>query len=132
MEAMVKKFHFNNDQNLDIPFIEKRNDFDVNIAGFSYNFLKNQYKLSIYSDLILKDNYTISLDDDKLIIIIAEIREYNKPAYIHNFQRNYSQTDTYERIRSMDIYLPGKDFYLVRHYAIPKKSMLYVILSTLK
>lgn len=128
MEATAKNFIYN-DQNINIPFIKKRSDFNVSISGFSYNFLKNRYKLSIHSDLILKDNYTISLTDDKLIIVVSEIREFIKPSYIHNIQTSYSETNTYERIRSMDIYLPGKNFYIVRHYVIPAKNLLHIVLS---
>ena len=129
MKTMVKKSNYNKYDTY-IPVIKKRNDFNVSITGLSYNYYKNQYKLGIISNLILKDNYTISILEDKLVIVISEIREISKPAHIHNIQWNYPQTRTYERIRSMDIFLPGKNFYLIRHYVIPEKSLLQIVLST--
>jgi hypothetical protein len=129
METMEKKVQ-NNTYNAYVPIIKKRDDFDVNITGMSYNYFKNQYKLGIVSDLIMKDNYTLSLLEDKLVVVVSEIREISKPAHIHNIQWNYPQTRTYERIRSMDIFLPGKNFYLIRHYVIPEKSLLQIVLST--
>ena len=130
METMVRRFVNKNIYDTGLPVLTKRNDFDVNLAGFSYNYLKNQYKLSIYSQLIFKDNYSISLIDNKLIILISEAKEYNKPVYIHNYNWKNSGTETYERIRSLDILLPGDDFYIIRHYMIPEKSILNIILST--
>ncbi len=130
METMVKRYLFSNDHHTSIPVINKRNDLNVNITGFSYNYVKNQYKLSIYSDLFFKDNYSVSLIDNRLMVVISEIKEYNKPSYIHNFNWNTANSQTYERIRSMDVILPGNDFYLIRHYVIPDRKMLHVILST--
>ncbi len=130
MEMLVKRFQNKNNYNPVIPVINKRDDFEVNVTGFSYNYLKNTYKLTLYSDLLYNDNYSISMIDNRLVVIISEIKEYNKPSYTHNIKWNYSDTQAYERIRSVDILMPGNDFYLIRHYVIPNKSLLQVILST--
>ncbi len=130
MEMLVKRFLNKKNYNPVIPVIKKRDDFKVNVTGFSYNYLRNTYKLTLYSDLLYSDNYSISIIDNRLVVIISEIKEYIKPSYVHNVNWNYSDTRLYERIRSIDVLMPGNDFYLIRHYVIPNKSLLHVILST--
>jgi len=132
METMVRTFKDKTLYNTGFPVLQKRDDFDVEITGFIYSYFKNRYKLNIYSKLIFKDNYSLSLIDNKLFVVISEIKQLNKPSYLHNYNWKNSDINSYERIRSMDILLPGDDFYLIRHFVVPDKNTLSIILSTYK
>jgi spore coat polysaccharide biosynthesis predicted glycosyltransferase SpsG len=85
---------------------KKSNTFSLNKeSGFQVytnNIIKNRSQiasnlkydkrraiLSIKSELLVKDNYHISLVNEKLILLISENREISKPIHIHNLKSNF-------------------------------------------
>lgn len=130
MDTLVKKY-ISDKNNLKFPVLNKKDDLNIRINSFDYNYYKNEYILELNSGLIQTDNYTLSLVRNRLIISITEHKQIDRPVYVNNYYLSYPKSSTYERIRSVDVYLPGKDFYLIRQYFIPDKSTLSIILSTI-
>ena len=87
--------------------------------------------ITLFSLLFNEDNFRFFLHENKLVIVITEkVQSARQELPVVDWHRFHGST--YERLRNVSIYLPGDNFYLLRHIVIPEKFLLKVILGQVK
>jgi hypothetical protein len=104
---------------------------EVKIIEYCEDTENGQLVISLYSQLFLESQLKISIRESKIVIIVSEQVGFNKSAttYTSDWQ-TYSQ-QSYVRMRNISLYLPGDNFYLLRHFVVPEKFLLNIILGKL-
>jgi hypothetical protein len=115
------------ENNLNTPFIVKKNDMAVRLIGFQK---MNQYHILQLGMVSLeRDNYRIFLNGHYLTLIVSEHKEISRPVQIHNNQWGLLYHQDYEVMKNVDIWLPGDNFYLIKHYLMPGNEILKIFLG---
>lgn len=106
-------------------------DNDVKIIDFYEDADKAQMVISLYSRLFSDNRQKIYISENKLVIIVSELVRTISPdtVYISDWL-SYSQ-QSYTRFRNISMFLPGDNFYLLRHYFIPESYILNIIIGKL-
>lgn len=104
---------------------------EVKIVDYFEDLLKGQLIISLYSRLFSESQLKISIRDSKVIIIVSELIGFNKSEtmYVSDWQ-SFSQ-QSYVRMRNISLLLPGDNFYLLRHFVVPEKFLLNIIIGKL-
>ncbi len=110
-----------------VPFIIKKNDFDINMVD--YNSDKHYLEISLSYLNLSNDNYRLFLNGHYLTLIVSEVKEAKRPLHLHNMDWNIYRQHNYEVMRSLDVWLPGDNFYLVRHFLVPGNKILKIVLG---
>jgi hypothetical protein len=110
-----------------VPFIIKRNDLEIEMIDFQA--FQQHYLLKLSALKLTDDNYRIFVNGHNLSLIFSEIKEIKRPIYTRNMTWNLNKQQNYEVMKSVDVWLPGNNFYLIKHYLVPEYQMLHVILG---
>jgi len=104
---------------------------EVKIVDYFEDLQKGQLIISLYSQLFSESQLKISIRESKVIIIVSELIGFNKtaPMFVSDWQ-TYGQ-QSYVRMRNISLLLPGDNFYLLRHFVIPEKFLLNIIIGKL-
>lgn len=114
---------------IEYPIVDAKGNLNVELINFRK--LENHYALELEIRNIGTDNYRLFIKGACLSIILSEPRVYSKPLHVHNVNwRIYSQ-QSYDVLKHADIWLPGDNFYLIRHYAYPDDQLLEVIMGNM-
>ena len=132
----MKAIHYNtgsyNNFGLEKLHIESH-DFinEVKIVDYFEDPEKAQLIISLYSQLFAENQQKIYIRENKLVIIVSELVHSINPdtVYISDWQ-SYSQ-QSYTRLRNISLFLPGDNFYLLRHYLIPERFLLNIVIGKL-
>jgi len=111
------------------PTIDKNNDLKIEIVSFR-RFERN-YHLQLSVMHLESDNYQLFLKGTCLTFIISEPWVSARPLHMHNVNWKIYNHQTYEVLKHADIWLPGDNFYLIKHVAYPENQLLEVILGTI-
>ena len=114
------------DQTIKTPFLIKKNDNNIKIIDFQR--IHNNYLLQLCISNISKDNYRIFINGFYLTLILSEAKEIIRPVRVHNMNWSIYNRKSYELLKNIDIWLPGDNFFLIRHYTVPEKELLKIIL----
>ncbi len=109
------------------PFIINRNDLKIKLIKFQK--INRYYLLQLNLTNLTSDNYRIFLKGHYLTLIISEPKEVTKPVHIHNMNWNLYSHQGYELMKSIDIWLPGDNFFLIKHYVVSEDQVLKVYLG---
>jgi len=117
----LEKIHFGN-QETNQP---------VKVVDYSEDPEKGQLIISLYSQLFSNNQLRIFIRDDKIIIVVSEhiYANQSSTAFVSDWQ-SYNPT-SYTRMRNISLMLPGENFYLLRHFVVPEKLLLNIILGQL-
>ena len=110
-----------------IPFLMKKKDTSIKVIDFQK--IHKNYLLQLEMPNISDDNYRIFIKGYYLTLILSEQKEINRPVHIHNMKWDIYRQSNYELMRNIDIWLPGDNFYLIKHYTIPEKQLLKILLG---
>ena len=104
---------------------------EVKIFEYVEDTEKGQLLISLYSQLFSESQLKISIRESKIVIIVSEQVGFGKSTanYTSDWQ-TYSQ-QSYLRMRNISLFLPGDNFYLLRHFVVPEKLLLNIILGKL-
>ena len=104
---------------------------EVKIFEYVEDAEKGQLLISLYSQLFSESQLKISIRESKIVIIVSEQVGFGKSTknYTSDWQ-TYSQ-QSYVRMRNISLFLPGDNFYLLRHFIVPEKFLLSIILGKL-
>ena len=112
----IEPFHFRIDETHD------------NVEIVDYKEENGSLVITLFSMLFLEDNFRFFIQGNKLVIFVTEkVRYTHQEMTVVDWQRFNSSS--YERIRNISVFLPGDNFYLLRHFVIPEKFLLKVILG---
>ena len=114
-------------QKMNAPFILHRNGMDIKLVNYVES--NNVHMIQLGLENINSDNYRIYLKGQYLTLIISEMKEISKPLYIKNVDLDFYYHQGYEVMKSVDIWLPGNNFYLIKHYAVPEEQILKIFLG---
>lgn len=132
MKAIMSNSEMSNNIGIEKVYFENRELInEVRIVDFLEDPEKGQLIISLYSQLFSDSQLKISIHDSKVVIIVSELIGFNKSttAYVSDWQ-SYSQ-QSYVRMRNISLLLPGDNFYLLRHFLIPEKFLLNIIIGKL-
>jgi len=117
----IEKIHFENQESIN----------EVKIVDYLEDPDNGQLIISLYSQLFSEGQLKISIHDSKVVIIVSELIGFNKTKtmYVSDWQ-SYSQ-QSYIRMRNISLLLPGDNFYLLRHFLVPEKFLLNIIIGKL-
>jgi len=110
--------------------INKRNFInDFNSIHIDYK-IKNKYTvLNITSGLIEDNNYQLSIRGKKLVLILSEKKEIERPLHVHNLTRNVIDKTSYERLQSYEIELPKSNYQIIKTNLNTSINSLKIILG---
>jgi hypothetical protein len=126
MKTLEKR---NNDilNKINSPFIIKRNEIDIKLIDFQK--MNRTHLLQLEIKNLQKDNYRVFLKEHYLTLIITETKAIPKPIHVHNIDWNLVYNHDYDVMKNVDIWLPGDNFYLIKHYSIPEDRVLKIFLG---
>jgi hypothetical protein len=110
-----------------VPFIIKKND--VNAEMIDFKRVNQYYNIAIGNIILSNDSYRIFLNGHYLTLIISESKEAKRPLHLHNIEWNFYRQYKYEVMKNIDIWLPGDNFYLVKHYLVAESNVLNIVLG---
>ncbi len=88
-------------------------------------------KIRLIINHLEKDNYRIFLKGKLLTVILSEEKEISKPMYLHNLSVKHLNTIRYDVMKSIEVWLPGDNFFLVTHFFMPEDQFLCIYLNRL-
>jgi hypothetical protein len=109
------------------PFIINKSNVEIKLMDF--HKVNRYYVLLLNVMNLSDDNYRIFLKGHYLSLIISEPKEVSKPVHIHNMDWNLYNNQSYEILKSVDVWLPGDNFYLIKHYLLSEDQVLKVFLG---
>ena len=109
------------------PFLINRSDLEVSLVDFQK--LNKIYMMTFNTMKLDDDSYRVFLKGHYLTLIISEPKVVSRPTYIHNMSWHSFAHSNYEVFKSVDVWLPGNNFYLIRHYLLPGNEVLRVLLG---
>lgn len=113
----------------DVLFSENQVSNNVELFDFEYNKDRSTFVLTFKSNLFKDNNYRISVESNVLSIQVREQNMVKKPNYFDSYDMLVYNNYTYERIKTVDFVLPGDNFFVVNHYALPDSNTLKVYLN---
>jgi len=112
----IEPFHFSIDETHD----------KVEIVDYSED--NGDVAITLFSLMFIEDNFRFFLDGNKLVIVVTEkVQSTSGDMPIMDWYR--FNTVNHERLRNVSIFLPGDNFYLLRHFLIPEKYLLKIFLG---
>ncbi|RLD83688.1 MAG: hypothetical protein DRJ10_03010 [Bacteroidetes bacterium] len=130
MDTIYKKVYNN------LPLRSEK--YDINSRKFKnelfsidyfFKHKKERTILNIKSELIEKDNYQISINDKKLILVLSEKKEISRPIYSHHLEKSLLEATTYERLRNIEIPLSERNYYVRNTHVDLNSHILIIVLG---
>lgn len=105
---------------------------EIKIVDFLEETENGQYIISLYSQLFSGNKLKVFIRNNKVVIFITEYIESGQRTtmYVSDWQSFYPQS--YTRMRNVSLVLPGDNFFLLRHFLVPEKYLLKILLGRLK
>lgn len=102
---------------------------EVKLVDYTRDLEKGQIIILLSSLLFSENNVRIFIRGNKMAVIVTEVVDttYSPNNFVTDWQR-YTKPK-YERIHNLNLVLPGDNFYLLRHYVLPEKYLLKIILG---
>lgn len=101
---------------------------EVKVVNYEAIEGKGLFIISLYSQLFFEDRFKIAVHNDRVSVIVSEFVEGSSPALARYDWQGYSN-QSYIRMRNISLLLPGDNFYLLRHFLVPEKFLLKIILG---
>jgi len=110
------------------PFHFSINDDHEKVEIVDYVEDNDSLVISLYSALFLEDSFRFFFHGNKLVVVISERVQSMRPNMPVVDWHRFSGA-TYERLRNVSIFLPGDNFYLMRHFLVPEQYLLKLFLG---
>ena len=111
------------------PFLINRSDLDISLVDFQK--MNKIYMMTFNTTKLDEDSYRVFLKGHYLTLIISEPKVISKPFYTHKINWHSFAHNSYEVFKTVDVWLPGNNFYLIRHYMMPGNQVLRILLGEL-
>ena len=116
-------------QTLEYPYIDKKYNPEIGLVNFRKT--DKHYILQLRVTKIESDNYRLFLNGSCLTLILSEPHEYSRPVHMHNLSWRVYNRQSDEVVKNMEIWLPGDNFYVIRHFAYPENQLLEIVLGNM-
>lgn len=128
---IVKNESTNGINSGNIRFVNQEAKNEIQIIDYLEEPKNGQFIISLYSRLFLENQVKVFMRNNKLILFINEQIDATKSSmiYVSDWQNYYPQS--YTRMRSVSLLLPGDNFFLLRQFLISEKFLLKIFLARL-
>jgi hypothetical protein len=109
------------------PFIMGKKEAEITLIKAEKK--NNHLFLQLAGDCLKNDNYRLFLKGKYLTVVLIEEKNLARPIYVHNLNWEQYDYSGYELVKTVDIFLPGDNFYLIRHSYLSANQILNVILG---
>lgn len=110
-----------------VPFIITNKNINAKMVDFKR---ENQiYTITLGNLTLSYDNYRLFLNGHYLTLIISESKEAKRPLHLKNVEWDLYRQYKYEVMRNIDVWLPGDNFYLIKHFFVPESRELNIVLE---
>lgn len=102
---------------------------EVKLVDYTRDLEKEQIIILLSSLLFSGNNVRIYIRENKMVVMVTEVVDttYSPTNFVTDWQRFTKRT--YERMHNLNLVLPGDNFYLLRHFVLPEKYLLKIILG---
>ncbi len=102
---------------------------EVKLVDYTRDLEKGRIFIILSSLLFNENNVKIYIRDNKMAVVVTEVVDttYSPNSFVTDWQRFTKRT--YERMHNLNLVLPGENFYLLRHFVLPEKYLLKIILG---
>ena len=102
---------------------------EVKLVDYTRDLEKGKIIVILSSLLFAENNVKIYIRENKMVVVVTEVVDttYSPTSFVTDWQR-FTQR-TYERMHSLNLVLPGDNFFLLRHFVLPEKYLLKIILG---
>ncbi|MDB4581597.1 hypothetical protein N9164_00455 [Draconibacterium sp.] len=102
---------------------------EIRIVDFMKKTEAGESIITLCSRQFLDNPVKVTIRDKKLIIIISEFVDARKNIWkpVNDWEQYMMQS--YTRMHNVSLLLPGDNFYILRHFLIPDKLFLRVVLG---
>ena len=132
MKMMINQFPQEHKTDIaKIHFGNQEMSSEIEIVDFLEETENLQFIISLYSELFFNSQLKVFIRENRLVLFITEYVEPNTQAalYVSDWQSFYPQK--YTRMRNVSLVLPGDNFFLLRHFLVPEKYLLRILLGQL-
>lgn len=90
----------------------------------------HKYVVEIQGQIMEKDNYHLLINHRHLKLIVSEVKEINRPVYVHHYSKQLFEKRSYECLRAFSIKLPfNSNLYIEQNNFDPERKILRVLLK---
>lgn len=102
---------------------------EVKLVDYTRDLDRDRIIIILSSLLFADNNVNIYIRGNKMAVVVTEIVDttYSPTSFVTDWQR-FTQR-TYERMHNLNFVLPGENFFLLRHFVLPEKYLLKIILG---
>lgn len=109
------------------PYIIGQTDKKIQLIGAEKS--RNNWILQFAGDYLKNDKYRLFLKGRYLTIVLIEEKKLARPIYVHNLNWQQYDYSGYDLVKNIDVFLPGDNFYLIRHSFMTADQILNVYLT---
>ena len=126
MEVLEKRIDYI-ESNVYTPFIVNNSNSNIRLVGLKK--VNNKLLLKLDINELASKNYHIHIFKHCLTIILTDKEYVTRPQKIYNLDRNlFSEKDS-EEFKSIDIWLPADNFYIVKYNYNTEDNLLEIYLG---
>ena len=104
---------------------------EIRIVDFMKKTEVGESTITLCSSIFLNNQVKVTIKNKKLILVISENVNTRKSIWMPVNDWEHCTRQTYKRIHNIGILLPGDNFYIIRHFLIPDKLFLRIVLGQL-
>lgn len=115
----------------DYHLMNPGDESEVKVVDFKEENELGLFEISLYSCLFAISQLKIDIRGNKMVLLVSEQVESgrSRSVFVSDWQSYYPQS--YTRMRTINLLLPGDNFFLLRHFLVPENYLLKVFLSRL-
>lgn len=115
----------------DYHLMNEKDEEEIKIVDFLEENEENKFVVSLYSALFAASQLKISIRGSQIVLLISEQVEAtrSRSMFVSDWQSYNPQS--YVRMRTVSLLLPGDNFFLLRHFLIPENHLLKIFLGRL-
>jgi len=115
----------------DYHLMNEKDEEEIKIVDFLEESEGDKFVISLYSVLFAVSQLKISIRSSQIILLISEQVDAKRSCsmFVSDWQSYNSQS--YIKMRTVSLLLPGDNFFLLRHILIPESHLLKIFLGRL-
>lgn len=115
----------------DYHLMNEKDEEEIKIVDFLEENEDGKFVISLYAVLFAVSEVKIAVRGSRMVLSISEQVEvtHSRTMFVSDWQSYYPQT--YIRLRTVSLLLPGDNFFLLRHFLIPENHLLKIFLGRL-
>ena len=104
---------------------------EIKVVDFQEENENGLFEISLYSTLFAISQLKIDIRGNRIVLLVSEQVEptRSRPVFVSDWQSYYPQS--YTRMRTINLLLPGDNFFLLRHFLVPENYLLKIFLDRL-